>query len=112
MLSELNGLKQGQRKTEEMQKQFEARMEKKWNLFVKETAQKQRQTQALNVNQPQELDPDEDFEDLDRNFPILVQRNAENFESALRSDLTFKLRMVNYFSNSKLYVTLTFSKRL
>lgn len=75
-------------------------MEKKWRLFVEDMKKKQRQTSTLNIGQPQELEPDyDDFEDLDENFPIKAKDTVEDFESALRTDLNFKLRLVNYFLN-------------
>lgn len=80
---------------------FEERMEKKWRLFVEDMKKKQRQTPTLNIGQPQELEPVcDDFEDLDENFPIKAKHTVEDFESALRTDLDFKLRLVNYFLNS------------
>lgn len=98
VLSEFKALKEGQRVSVEKQLMFEERMEKKWRLFVEDMRKKQRQTPTLNIGQPQELEPlYDDFEDLDENFPIKAKHTVEDFESALRTDLNFKLRLVIFF---------------
>lgn len=101
-MKHLFDIKNDQKKSEEKRLAFEARMVKKWDIFVNDIMHSQGRNQ--NRGQMQHSEPlhaddaveftEEDFERLDENFPITLQENVPNFEWDLRKNLEFKFLLV------------------
>ncbi|XP_037034267.1 uncharacterized protein LOC119073068 [Bradysia coprophila] len=105
VLRSLNELKNAQKKQEERQVLFEAKMIVKHDNLVNDLFQ----TQGRNPNlgQKKDLEPvrpevhpvnpvplvEDDFEDLDENFPVRRLRGVEKLEWNLRTNLDLKLRL-------------------
>lgn len=69
---------------------FEARMQTQWEVF----ATKMSQFRAGNHEEfPNEVD--EDFDDLDEQFPKKRKAEVEELEWNIRQDFLFKRRLVN-----------------
>lgn len=98
MLKELKEMKNGQKLAEEKRLLFETRMESKWDNFLKKVSQTQDRGKNRSQSRSEEFAlamEDDDFEDLDDDFPITIFKDVEKLEWTLRSDLTFKFRLVN-----------------
>lgn len=95
---ELNDVKKCLKESHERQKLFETRMEAKFDVFLNCMSQIQNQRNNRSESRSKEsylVNEDDDFEDLDESFPIKVFGDAPELERRLRSDLTFKFRLVN-----------------
>lgn len=69
---------------------FEARMQTQWEVFATKMSQ-------CRGNSHDELagEVDDDFEDLDQQFPTKRKSKADELEFSIRQDFVFKRRLVN-----------------
>lgn len=103
ILAHLIDLKNAQKKSEEQRLVFESRMVLKMDSFMNNImlqsqgrSQNRGQTQHLDLCQSSDLArfTEEDFEDLDENFPIILTENVDKLEWDIRQNLEFKFLLV------------------
>ncbi|KAJ6643186.1 hypothetical protein Bhyg_08142 [Pseudolycoriella hygida] len=88
VLKSLDDIKQICLQGEAKRVHFEARMQTQWDLFVT----KMSQGNIVCGNEPQN-EQNDDFEDIDRQFPKYTKGGAEELEMIIRQDFVFKSRL-------------------
>lgn len=84
---------------------FEARMQTQWEIFVK----KMMLTQGQNNGSGESFNDDgnDDFDDLDTNFPVKLQPNVDQLDWCIDKDMAFKRKLVkpncNFSGSQKTY---------
>lgn len=101
VMNHLLHLKNAQKKSEESRLLFEARMVLKLDTVLTSIVQPQGQNQnraQMDLLEPESTDQgrftEEDFDELDKQYPIKRQLRVENLERTLRRDLNYKLLLV------------------
>lgn len=69
---------------------FEARMQTQWDVFVKKC-----QGGGIGGQFEPQIEEEDDFEDLDDQFPKKLKVEVEELEMHIRQDFVFKRRLVN-----------------
>lgn len=101
VIKHLIDIKNAQKKSEDSRLLFEARMVLKLDAGINCIVQSQGQNQnraQMHQPEPEPSDQarftDEDFDELDKHYPIKRELRVENLEQTIRQDLNYKLLLV------------------